>query len=197
VATRKAPGTSAAGAAGVDLQAVQEGLRRFALLLNRLDRTDRRAGDPAAQKAPDGGRDRVLSEMLSVAARESRSGSELDRYLARLGDLGMDSRIDRVFRTLSGALPGWAIPVNAPSTGTGEAAPKVGAVEAMHQIVALAGDASEGARRFHEMVRAAVEQFNEGELGRAVTMFDLAERLVTKIEVSARADAPVDAPGST
>jgi hypothetical protein len=123
--------------------------------------------------------------MLSVAARESRSAPELDRYLTRLGDLGMDSRIDRVFRTLSGALPGWAIPVNAPSTGTGEAAPKVGAVEAMHQIVALAGDASEGARRFHEMVRAAVEQFNEGELGRAVTMFELAERLVTekKIEV--------------
>jgi hypothetical protein len=127
--------------------------------------------------------------MLSVAARESRSAPELDRYLARLGELGMDSRIDRVFRTLSGALPGWAIPVTAVPAGTGEAAPKVGAVEAMHQIVALAGDASEGARRFHEMVRAAVEQFNEGELGRAVTMFDLAERLVTEKKIDAeRAD---------
>jgi hypothetical protein len=39
------------------------------------------------------------------------------------------------------------------------------------------------------MVRAAVEQLNEGELGRAVTMFDLAERLVTEKKVDAeRAD---------
>jgi len=191
MATRKAPGPGGSGTGGDDVtQAVQEGLRRFSLLLGRLDRGGNRAADSAASPGRSGaGRDLVLSEMLSVAARESRSAPELDRYLARLGDLGMDPRIDRIFRTLSAALPGWAIPAASPAAGTGEAAPKVGAVEAMHQIVALAGDASEGARRFHEMVRAAVEQFNEGELGRAVTMLDLAERLVAEKKIDAeRAD---------
>ena len=159
----------------------QEGLRRFALLFNRLQRTDGSGGGPSATTTD---RDRVLSEMLSVAARESRSASELDRHLARLGGLGFDARIDRVFRSLSGSLPGWAIPSPSPAaSGGGEAPPKIGAVEAMHQIVSLTDDASEGARRYHEMVRAAVEQFNEGELGRAVTMFDLAERLVVEKKI--------------
>ncbi|HWC66320.1 MAG TPA: DUF4388 domain-containing protein, partial [Thermoanaerobaculia bacterium] len=131
---------------------------------------------------PGPAREKVLSEMLSVAAQESRSASDLDRYLAKLGDLGMDSRVDRIFRALSLALPGWAIPVSAKTAESPET-PKVGAVEAMHKIVALADDPAEGARRFHEMVRAAVEQLNEGELGRAVTMFDLAERLVAEKKV--------------
>jgi len=173
---------TAATAASVDVpRATQEGLRRFSLLLNRLERTGRPGvGAPPAATAD---RDRVLSEMLSVAARESRSASELDRHLARLGGLGFDARIDRVFRSLSGSLPGWAIPAAAPVLPGGEAPPKIGAVEAMHQIVALTDDASEGARRYHEMVRAAVEQFNEGELGRAVTMFELAERLVAEKKI--------------
>ena len=179
IATKKA---GAAGGSADVSQAMQEGLRRFAILLHRLRRLEKPANEPGPAPA---GRERVLSEMLSIAARESKTSTELDRYLSRLGDLGMDGRIDRVFRTLSTSLPGWAIPIPAAAEGTDKAAaiPKVGAVEAMHQIVALAGDASEGARRFHEMVRAAVEQFNEGELGRAVTMFELAERLVAEKKI--------------
>jgi len=184
IATKKAGDAAARGAAsgaGPELSdAMQRGLRRFTLLLNRLDGTEKRS--PDAPPATAGPRDQVLSEMLSVAARESRSAPELDRYLARLGDLGMDSRIDRVFRTLSGALPGWAIPVPADVPGK-EVPPPVGAVEAMHQLVSLSSDAGEGARRFHEMVRAAVEQLNEGEIGRAVTIFDLAERLVAEKKI--------------
>ena len=179
VATRMAGGAAPAGISP-DLS-VSEGIRRFALLLHRLGPVpERRPGEPPPAGPP--GREKVLSEMLSVAARESRSSADLDRYLARLGDLGMDSRIDRVFRSLSVALPGWAIPVSAKTSEDPET-PKVGAVEAMHKIVALADDPAEGARRFHEMVRAAVEQLNEGELGRAVTMFDLAERLVAERKV--------------
>jgi len=168
-------------------RAFTDGIRRFALLLHRLGPMPaRQPGEPAPAVPPE--RQKVLSEMLSVAARESRSPADLDRYLARLGDLGMDSRIDRVFRSLSVALPGWAIPVSDKVAQSPET-PKVGAVEAMHKIVAFADDPAEGARRFHEMVRAAVEQLNEGELGRAVTMFDLAERLVTEKKVDAeRAD---------
>jgi len=181
VAARKpGPAGAPAGMPSDLSRAMTDGIRRFTLLLGRLGPPPERRPDGAAPPAP--AREKVLSEMLSVAARDSRSATDLDRYLAKLGDLGMDSRIDRVFRSLSLALPGWAIPVAAkPSEGA--ETPKVGAVEAMHQIVALASDPAEGARRFHEMVRAAVEQLNEGELGRAVTMFDLAERLVAEKKV--------------
>ncbi len=183
IATKKpaAPLRGSGAALAPELSdAVQKGLRRFALLLNRLEGArEKKAAGALSGSEP---RDNVLSEMLSVAARESRTPSELDRYLARLGDLGMDSRIDRVFRMLSGALPGWAIPALVDVPGK-ESAPPVGAVEAMHQLVALSNDAGEGARRFHEMVRAAVEQLNEGEIGRAVTMFDLAERLVAEKKI--------------
>jgi len=183
IATKAAP---VAGAATPAIppelsKAVTDGIRRFSLLLHRLGpMPPRNPGEPAPPIAP--ARQQVLSEMLSVAARESRTPADLDRYLARLGDLGMDSRIDRVFRSLSVSLPGWAIPVSDKAAESPEM-PKVGAVEAMHRIVSLAEDPSEGARRFHEMVRAAVEQLNEGELGRAVTMFDLAERLVAEKKV--------------
>lgn len=182
VATKSAAGGAAPAGMPTELsKAVTDGIRRFALLLNRLGPVpERRPGEPPTAAGP--GREKVLSEMLSVAARESRTSADLDRYLARLGDLGMDSRIDRVFRSLSVALPGWAIPMNARTADSAET-PKVGAVEAMHKMVSLAGDPSEGARRFHEMVRAAVEQLNEGELGRAVTMFELAERLVAEKKV--------------
>jgi hypothetical protein len=165
-------------------QTVKDNLRRFGLLLRRLEpsaATPKTAAPPTAARTE--AREHVLSEMLSLAARQSRTSSELDRFLARLGELGMDARIDRVFRTLSGALPGWAIPVPVTPAGTDAAVPKVGAVEAMHQIVALSAGPAEVARRFHEMVRAAVEQFNEGELGRAVTMLDLAERLVSEKQI--------------
>ena len=182
-ATKTAVSGSKAGSPDLS-RTTQEGLRRFSLLLNRLQQIEP-AGAGTVPPAAASARERVLSELLSVAARESRSPAELDRHLSRLGGLGFDARIDRVFRSLSGSLPGWAIPAAAPAAPGGAEAPKIGAVEAMHQIVALTDDASEGARRYHEMVRAAVEQFNEGELGRAVTMFDLAERLVTekKIEI--------------
>ena len=39
--------------------------------------------------------------------------------------------------------------------------------------------------RFRELVHAAIEQFNEGHLGRAVTMFELAEQLVAEQEGAA------------
>lgn len=161
-------------------KAVVEGLKRFTLLFDRLEpsKKDPRATLKAA--SPEKRRE-VLSEMLALAARHSKDGSELDHYLARLRGLGMDSQMDQVFRSLSATLPGWAIPIPA-GKAAGSPEPVAG-LEAMHRFVTLADDSAEGGRRFHEMVRAAVEQFNEGALGRAVTMFELAERIVAEKKV--------------
>src|SRR6266545_3973909 len=56
--------------------------------------------------------------------------------------------------------------------------PESGAVETMHRIVAQSEDPAQLAMRFSEMVKTAVERFNEGALPQAVRMLDLAERIV-------------------
>ena len=58
-------------------------------------------------------------------------------------------------------------------------------VKAMQQIVSLPEDPLEVARRFRHLVNAATEQFNEGNLGRAVQMFELATRLAAEKKVEA------------
>jgi hypothetical protein len=50
----------------------------------------------------------------------------------------------------------------------------------MQKILAMAEDPEEGARRFNEMMNAAIEQFNEGRLVQAATMLDLADRIASE-----------------
>jgi hypothetical protein len=61
--------------------------------------------------------------------------------------------------------------------------PPTGAIRAMRKVVQLAKDSGEILRRFSELVTVAIEEFNEGSLGRAVTMIDLAERMIADEEV--------------
>jgi Domain of unknown function (DUF4388) len=56
-------------------------------------------------------------------------------------------------------------------------------VQAMNKIVSLPEDPIEVARRFRHLVGAATEQFNEGNLGRAVQMFDLARQLASEKKI--------------
>ena len=49
--------------------------------------------------------------------------------------------------------------------------------EAMRRMVTLAQDTGEAARRYRDLVHAAIRQVNEGVLTRAVTMFDVADQL--------------------
>ena len=62
---------------------------------------------------------------------------------------------------------------------------EAGAIGAMRRIISDAEDPAEAAKRFHEMVKAGVERFNEGSLPQAVQMLDLAERLVSDKKVDA------------
>jgi len=65
----------------------------------------------------------------------------------------------------------------------------------MRQIVALAEDPVEVARRYRHLVNAATEQFNEGNLGRAVQMFDLARTLAGVKEIAPGFLEPVQKKG--
>ena len=147
------------------------GERRMAVLLEHLR--------PLASAPPEQ-RQALAAQFMTSAALRSSSGRELDDQLARLGQLGIGTATDQVFRAIAASLAGWALP-----SAEGQPAPAVSReqLEAMRQIVALAEDPAEAARRFREMVHAAIEQFNDGQLGRAATMFELAERLAQEQKV--------------
>jgi hypothetical protein len=172
---------SASAAKGFGAE-VARGLKRLSLLLDRL----RPHGDAPEQGAarvpvPAERRAEVTSEFVTTAVSAAKTEKELEQHLAPLREMGIEPGMDKIFRALASTLPGWG------SIATGDGAqPMVGAqLNAMRQIVSLVEDPSEAARRFREMVHSAIEQFNEGYLGRAVTMFELAERLAADQKVQA------------
>jgi hypothetical protein len=167
--------TPAAPAGAVSAE-MARGMRRFTLLLERLARAPLPAAgpDPAAPDA----RGELLSQAVAAAAQSASSGQEMDEYLEKLRQTGVVAHTDQLFRALGQSLPGWSVPLPA-----GGAATDTGPADAMYRIVALSPSYEEAARRFRELVQAAVHQFNEGLLTRAATMFGVAARLVAEKKV--------------
>ena len=151
------------------------GMRRLSLLLDHL-RPLASSGAPAAVET----RREMASQAVTTAAMHAQTPQELDANLAPLRQVGVEIETEKLLRTLAGSLAGWALPAV-----EGHAAPAVSKdqLEAVRRIVSLPEDPAEVARRFREMVHAAIEQFNAGEIGRAVALFDLAEQLAAEKKV--------------
>lgn len=160
---------------------VARGLARFGLLVERLERSLPADGArDATKRLPDA----LTAQLLATAATASRSSRELEENLARLSRIGVEVPTgDSLFRKLSESLPGWGVPVNPDADETIGPGARGSVVGAMRRLVTLAPDAEEGAKRFREMVQAGVEQFNDGNLGRAVTLFGLAEQVIRRERV--------------
>ena len=170
--------SAAAAAPAVPVSAeIARGMRRFTLLLERLARAPLPAAAAPDPAAPDVRRE-LLSQAVAEAAQSASSGHEMDQYLDKLRLTGVAAHTDQLFRTLGESLPGWSVPV--PAAG---AAIATGPAEAMYRIVALSSGYEEAARRFRDLVQAAVHEFNEGLLTRAATMFGVASRLVAEKKV--------------
>jgi hypothetical protein len=120
----------------------------------------------------------IVSEALTQAALSARMTMELERALAQLKQLGVTAGTEDVFRALGRNLPEWSLP---PKSDL--AMPEDSHLKAMHRIVTQAQDPKEGANRFHQMMKTAVERFNEGHLPQAVAMIDLAEKIIAAKEV--------------
>ena len=184
--TEGGPRASASAAAGAmaprgdTAAASAEALRRFSVLLERLE-SQGVLGSGAAPAGSPAGKP-LETEALAYAARASHSNKELEHYLAKLKDMGLEAGTDNLFRALAQSLPGWVLP----GLG-GEASPlsgmESGALGAMRRIITDAEDPAEGGRRFQEMVKAGIERFNEGSLPQAVSMLELADRLVSEKKV--------------
>jgi len=161
--------------------AAARGLRRLSLFLERLQAPAAGLAPGASAPAPPvEQRSEVASQFMTAVAVQSSTAKELEEQLAPLRQFGIDTNPDQVVRALARSLPGWGSLPAAP----GAQAPLVGLqLNAMRQIVSLAEAPEEAAKRFRELVHAAIEQFNEGNLGRAVTMFELAEQLAAEQKV--------------
>lgn len=85
-----------------------------------------------------------------------------------------------VFRALADEVPDWAV------AGDGSVATPSGApIDAMYRIIAMDPDRDRTGKRWEQMVKTAVEHFNRGALARAVTLCELATRMVTEEEIDA------------
>lgn len=156
--------------------------RLLTLLLDRYERelgvapggTQSGAAGAAFTSAAAPARPELTGQIITAVAQKSADGA-LDQDLARLRDLGIDASMDQVFKFLGESLPGWTLPTADGAPDGAAVAPPAAPAEAMRRIIDSAPNATEAAHRLHEMVKAAVAQFNEGSLARAVTMFELAE----------------------
>jgi hypothetical protein len=173
-----APAAAAAAATGEPVgkggtgmtAGLTKGLKRLSMLFERLKP---QASAQQEQRAEQ--RAEVASQIVTAAVSQSTSEKELEEHLAPLRQYGIEPAMDKIFRALATTLPGWGA---LPGAGEGGGPTLVGSqVNAMRQIVSLAEDPAESASRFRELVQSAVEQFNDGYLGRAVTMFEVADRL--------------------
>lgn len=138
------------------------------------------AGAPAPAKQAKPGD--LVTQILVVAAGNQQDPEELRRARDYLLSRGPDASMERIIHALAEKIPGWILP-SSPAAGGETASPALaprGVTETLRKIVTLESDPKEGAKRLHEMVRAAVEQVNEGSLGRAVTMIDLADRIIAE-----------------
>jgi hypothetical protein len=188
-AAEKAPATKT-GEKTTSPGDVARALRSFNVLLDRLEVTKNPSGgalpavdgEKAALPVPPGvpapleaaDKKELIPQLVAAAATGSRDRQDFELLLGQLKHLGVDTRIEQLFRALSRSLPDWARPYYPNDE------PVSGVPGAMKRIVTLGGDPAESSSRFREMVRAAVEQVNEGSLARAVVMLELADRIATK-----------------
>jgi hypothetical protein len=159
-------------------RALEEAGRRVKLLLDRL-RQDAGAKADAANDS----RTQLVAEALAAVVFAAGSGRELTEQLEYLRHFGVESGIAEVFRSLAQALSDWIVPAAPAAPGAPVDVGGGREVEAMRRVITLAEEPVEAAQRFHDLVYAAIDQFNQGNLGRAVKMIELAERVVEEKQV--------------
>ncbi len=154
--------------------AVGTELRRLNHLLRRLEVKSPTGAIPVtAQATP--GVNRAAAEALTQATAGAQNAAELQQFLTELQKRGLPATPDGLMKMLAAQLPDWA----APPPEKSESSPH-GAVRAMRKFINLAKNQNEGLERYDELVSTAVHEFNEGSLGRSVTLLDLAERMAAE-----------------
>ncbi len=138
--------------------------RQYSLIFDRLIREREAAGSKGVDADP-----QAIAQLLAMAATRSQTADQLNQYLEQLRPLsGFGEK--NVFVILGGAMPSWDIANFVP--GAARPPSQVGAME---KIFDLAESPEIAIKRFREILTAAVEKFNQGALGAALWMLDVAE----------------------
>ena len=166
------PAAPKQGLRGVVNEAVTRTAHRLSLVVERLAKRfpvtgGAQSGQPAPlETAP-------AAQLVSMAAASASSEEELAAYVKKLGAFTGETETEKLMHVLAGDVPQWDISIP----------PEVkqpAAIEAMHKIITLTSSSVESGRRFRELMAEAVEQFNRGALGPAVSMLELAARVVVE-----------------
>jgi len=160
-----------------DPKTIDKGAQALSLLLTGLAKLKKESND---EKDKDGPEAALLAQILATAALESKSNDELAQHLERIKKEGVATPMGQVFRALGWSLPGWGEVGAGDAKEKGKPIPLGRHLEAMNRIVALAPDAQERAKRWGEMIYAAIEQFNGGRLAQAVSILEVAKNLINE-----------------
>jgi hypothetical protein len=180
-------GYAAGGGGAAPAAADALALHRLNLMLDQLQKLAS-PGGATGGGTPKVNQKAVLGHVVEQFASEAKSSKELETQLGYLQNIGIENLGADLFKHLSEGLPDWAPPSH---TEVGDKDPPAGATRAMRKVVNLSKDPEELLQRFKELVGVAIEEFNAGSLGRAVTMLDLAERMIAQKEVKASMATPV------
>lgn len=174
IAKQQAP--AAASAQPAD-NLVARSAHRLSLVIDRLASFLPGKVAPAPASPPAGGApvEEPSAPLVTMAAASSSSEQELEAYLEKLRPYTGGAKADNVFHILGSSVPGWEI-VTPGDTKPAPAAP----VKAMHKIMTMTRSSADSTRRFRELLMSAIEQFNSGNLGAAVSMFELAELVIAE-----------------
>jgi hypothetical protein len=147
--------------------------RRLSLVIERLTKHlpfTAPSPEPQAQPQP-------AAQLVTMAAASATSEAELQAYVQELRPYtGGESDPGKLLRVLAADVPQWevALPPDAKQSS---------AIEAMHKIITLTSSSTASTARFRELMSEAVEQFNNGALGPAVSMLELAARVIVEKKI--------------
>ena len=148
--------------------------RRLSVLISNLRTTLPKTGEGERSQ-----RDQVLANVIATVAETARDTRELDRYVQELTRVGVsDSSLRGLLQALSTGLPNWA-PVEH-SREPQQPSRKAGA---MQRLLTLQGATVGPDQWMPEVLRLAVDHFNAGELGRAISLLEVAARSAAERKV--------------
>ncbi len=156
-----------------------QNLARMGLLMERLESQLKRVEvtGPAT-----GLPNEMLSQFVAAAALSARSSSELAAQLGRLGQFGVQAPVGDLLRSIGQQLPGWVL--RSPDGSGASLLPKSRTMDALHRLVTMADGEQETAQRFHQLLIAAAERFNEGNLAQAASMIAVAREVVEEKRIA-------------
>jgi len=161
---------------------VARSARRLGLVIDRLAKYVKplvpgAASAPTAEPQPQPAL-QPAAELLTMAAASSTSDQQLREYIESLRPYTGNADPASLLHVLGSSVPSWDIVVP-PDAKLKAPAP----IEAMHKIISLTNDPTEGTKRFRELMMSAVEQFNAGSLSAALSMLELAEQIITEKKI--------------